>query len=40
MVDGVKNMNNKKNQSISVIIRSKNEETWIGHAINSVLDNM
>ena len=33
-------MNNKKNQSISVIIRSKNEERWIGHAIQSVLDNL
>jgi len=33
-------MNNKKNQSISVIIRSKNEERWIGHAIQSILDNL
>lgn len=28
----------KKKDSISVIIRCKNEERWIGHAIQSVLD--
>ena len=33
-------MKNKKNESISVIIRSKNEERWIGHAIQSILDNL
>ena len=25
---------------ISIIIRSKNEERWIGHAIQSVIDNL
>ena len=28
-----------KKDKISVIIRSKNEERWIGHAIQSVIDN-
>lgn len=35
--DGVKINMNKKSQ-ISVIIRCKNEERWIGHAIQSILD--
>jgi|TARA_B100001287_G_C22674368_1_gene526909 glycosyltransferase involved in cell wall biosynthesis len=30
----------KKLSNISVIIRCKNEENWIGHAIQSVLDNL
>mgnify|MGYP001227451394 CR=1 FL=1 len=29
-----------ENHSVSVIIRVKNEERWIGHAIQSVLDNL
>ena len=29
-----------KESNISVIIRTKNEERWIGHAIQSVLDNI
>ena len=29
-----------KDQKVSVIIRSKNEERWIGHAIQSVLDHI
>ena len=28
------------NTNFSVIIRSKNEERWIGHAIQSVIDNL
>ena len=28
------------NENISVIIRVKNEEQWIGHAIQSILDNI
>ncbi len=28
----------KNNEAISVIIRSKNEERWIGHSIQSVID--
>ncbi len=31
-------MNNKNLSPISVIIRSKNEERWIGHSIQSVID--
>ena len=31
-------MNNKSERPISVIIRSKNEERWIGHSIQSVID--
>jgi len=34
-VDGLMIDNNKK---VSVIIRSKNEERWIGHSIQSVID--
>ena len=30
----------KKRDKISVIIRTKNEARWIGHAIQSVLDNL
>ena len=30
----------KKKQSITVIIRCKNEERWIGHAIQSILDHL
>lgn len=30
----------KKLSDISVVIRSKNEERWIGHAIQSILDNL
>ena len=37
--DGVRMMRNK-NENISVIIRVKNEEQWIGHAIQSILDNI
>ena len=35
-------MNNSKKQSdkFSVVIRTKNEERWIGHAIQSVIDNI
>ena len=33
-------MKENKENNISVIIRSKNEERWIGHAIQSVLDNI
>jgi len=29
---------NKKNNSISVLLRCKNEERWIGHTIQSILD--
>ena len=29
-----------KEKNVSVIIRTKNEERWIGHAIQSVLDNI
>ena len=29
-----------KDSNVSVIIRTKNEERWIGHAIQSVLDNI
>ena len=31
-------MLNKKKTKITFIIRTKNEERWIGHAIQSVLD--
>ena len=27
-----------KNQKVSVVIRAKNEERWIGHTIQSILD--
>tara|TARA_Y100000992_G_scaffold301367_1_gene272100 strand:- start:3039 stop:3731 length:693 start_codon:yes stop_codon:yes gene_type:complete len=30
----------KKKSELSVILRTKNEETWIGHAIQSILDNL
>ena len=30
----------KKLSQFSIIIRTKNEERWIGHAIQSVLDNI
>ena len=30
----------QKLSQFSVIIRTKNEERWIGHAIQSVLDNL
>ena len=29
-----------KKADVSVIIRSRNEERWIGHCIQSVLDNI
>ena len=29
----------KNNLKISVILRSKNEERWVGHCIQSILDN-
>ena len=35
----VKNLEKKKDK-ISVIIRTRNEERWIGHAIQSILDNL
>jgi len=38
-VDGVK-MKNENSQNISIILRSKNEEQWIGHTIQSILDNI
>ena len=31
-------MLNKKKSKINFIIRTKNEERWVGHAIQSVLD--
>ena len=31
-------MLNKKKNKITFIIRTKNEERWVGHAIQSVLD--
>ena len=31
-------INNRFYMSISVVIRSKNEERWIGHTIQSVMD--
>lgn len=37
--DGVK-MKNENSQNISIILRSKNEEQWIGHTIQSILDNI
>ncbi len=30
----------KLNNKISVVIRTKNEERWIGHSIQSVLDQL
>tara|TARA_Y100000590_G_scaffold469048_1_gene654620 strand:+ start:3537 stop:4286 length:750 start_codon:yes stop_codon:yes gene_type:complete len=33
-------MKKKNSQNTSVIIRTRNEERWIGHAIQSVLDNL
>ena len=39
--DGVNKYKMKKNSSnISVVIRTKNEERWIGHAIQSIIDNL
>mgnify|MGYP001160120889 CR=1 FL=1 len=35
--DGVEN---KKKSNISIILRTKNEEKWIGHAIQSILDHL
>ena len=35
--DGVEN---KKKSDLSVILRTRNEEKWIGHAIQSILDNL
>ena len=35
--DGVEN---KKKTNISIIIRTRNEEQWIGHAIQSILDRL
>ena len=29
---------NKKNTEISFLIRTRNEERWVGHAIQSILD--
>ena len=37
--DGVK-VNNIKKSDVSVIIRTKNEERWIGHTIQSVIDQL
>ena len=33
-------MENKKKSDLSVILRTRNEEKWIGHAIQSILDNI
>ena len=35
----VKNLKKKKD-NISVVIRTRNEERWIGHAIQSILDHI
>jgi rhamnosyltransferase len=37
--DGVK-MTNIKKSDVSVIIRTKNEERWVGHCIQSVIDQL
>ena len=40
-VDGLSKMASKKfDSNLSVIIRTKNEERWIGYAIQSVLDHL
>ena len=36
--DGV--ANRKENCNFSVIIRNKNEEKWIGHCVQSIIDNL
>ena len=36
----VKKLKEKSKDKFSVIIRTKNEENWIGHCIQSILDNL
>ena len=33
-------MKNKNDEKVSVIIRTKNEEQFIGHVVQSVVDNL
>ena len=33
-------MKNKNDENVSVIIRTKNEEQFIGHVVQSVVDNL
>ena len=37
---GQMNNSKKKSDKFSVVIRTKNEERWIGHTIQSIIDNI
>ena len=40
ITEGDGQVNNKEKSKLSVIIRNKNEEKWIGHCIQSVIDKL